>query len=477
MLDRKFHLHSRLLLVLDLIVVFPALYMAYYARSYLVQLVPPRFETYFNPELLPLRDYYFFLMISTPIWFLLLIGTQRYSDLIRRPMSRQLARLVNLFVAAGSAMGLAVFTFQLEISRPVFFAFFVLSAAFLLGNRLVIQFLLRSRSEHSQIRILIVGTNRRARELSDILESAQKWGYRVLGHLSLNPELAAETGLRILGSIEDLPEILQGETIPDEVIFTGDSRGELDRYEDKINLCQELGIKTRVASDLLPASASKISLEFLDNLPLITFSNVPDHGFSLLMKRLIDISVALTGLIVLSPLMLVTAAAIKLSSPGPVFYRQVRCGLYGRRFALTKFRTMIDGAEDCLWEIRHLNEMDGPVFKMRNDPRVTPLGAFLRRSSIDELPQLWNVLKGEMSIVGPRAPLSEEVKHYSTSQRRRLSVKPGITCLWQVSGRSDINFQRWMDMDLEYIDNWSVWLDLRIMIKTIPAVISGRGAR
>jgi lipopolysaccharide/colanic/teichoic acid biosynthesis glycosyltransferase len=138
---------------------------------------------------------------------------------------------------------------------------------------------------------------------------------------------------------------------------------------------------------------------------------------------------------------------------------------------------MIHGAEDRLWEIRHLNEMDGPVFKMRNDPRVTPLGRFLRKFSIDELPQLWNVIKGEMSIVGPRAPLPEEVEHYAIGQRRRLSVKPGITCLWQVSGRSDISFQKWMEMDLQYIDNWSFWLDLRIMLKTIPAVFTGRGAR
>ena len=137
---------------------------------------------------------------------------------------------------------------------------------------------------------------------------------------------------------------------------------------------------------------------------------------------------------------------------------------------------MIDGAEDRLWEIKHLNEMDGPVFKMRNDPRVTSLGRVLRRTSIDELPQLWNVIKGEMSIVGPRAPLVEEVSHYSFRQRRRLSVRPGITCLWQVSGRNEISFQKWMDMDLEYIDNWSVWLDLQIMLKTIPAVLSGRGA-
>jgi exopolysaccharide biosynthesis polyprenyl glycosylphosphotransferase len=332
-------------------------------------------------------------------------------------------------------------------------------------------------SEHTRVNILIVGTNRRARELAEILSSAKKWGYRVMGHLRLKGETKNPRGMEIMGTVDDLPSILQNDNVPDEVIFTGTSQGELQRHEVMINLCQELGIKTRVASDLLPASASKISLEFLDNLPLITFSNVPDHGFSLVFKRIIDLTCSMIGLVLLSPLMLVTALAIKLTSPGPVFYKQTRCGLYGRRFKLTKFRTMVDGAEDRLWEIKHLNEMDGPVFKMRNDPRVTPLGNILRKSSIDELPQLWNVIKGEMSIVGPRAPLLEEVRHYSTSQRRRLSVKPGITCLWQVSGRSNVSFQRWMDMDLEYIDNWSVWLDLVIMLKTIPAVFTGRGAR
>jgi exopolysaccharide biosynthesis polyprenyl glycosylphosphotransferase len=251
----------------------------------------------------------------------------------------------------------------------------------------------------------------------------------------------------------------------------------LDSYDDTITLCEELGIRTRVVADFFPTSTSRLSLEFLDTLPLITFSTVPDQESAILAKRLIDVLTAAVLLTLLAPLMLLTAGLIKFTSRGPVFYRQVRCGLYGRKFSLVKFRTMIEGAEDRLWEIKHLNEMDGPVFKMRNDPRVTPLGRFLRKYSIDEIPQLWNVLKGEMSIVGPRAPLSEEVRFYSIRQRRRLSVKPGITCLWQVSGRSDIDFHQWMNMDLYYIDHWSLWLDLRILLRTIPAVFTGRGAR
>ena len=185
---------------------------------------------------------------------------------------------------------------------------------------------------------------------------------------------------------------------------------------------------------------------------------------------------ALFLLAALSPVFLIAAALAKFQSPGGAFFLGERIGRHGKPFRLVKFRTMVEGAEDQLQEIRHLNEMDGPVFKMRKDPRVTPLGRILRRYSIDELPQLANVVRGEMSLVGPRAPLPEEVRHYSRSQRRRLSVKPGITCLWQISGRNELDFQKWMKLDLQYIDQWSLKLDLWILLKTIPAVVWGRGA-
>jgi lipopolysaccharide/colanic/teichoic acid biosynthesis glycosyltransferase len=169
-------------------------------------------------------------------------------------------------------------------------------------------------------------------------------------------------------------------------------------------------------------------------------------------------------------------AAVRLTSRGPALYRQVRCGMHGRRFVLLKFRTMVENAESLRHEVAHLNVMDGPVFKAPGDPRVTPIGRFLRRSSLDELPQLLNVLKGEMSLVGPRPPIPQEVEHYEPWQRRRLAMKPGITCLWQISGRSELDFATWMELDLSYIDHWSLWLDLKILVLTMPAVFSGRGA-
>ncbi|HEY6148511.1 MAG TPA: sugar transferase, partial [Thermoanaerobaculia bacterium] len=197
----------------------------------------------------------------------------------------------------------------------------------------------------------------------------------------------------------------------------------------------------------------------------------------LVVKRVIDLGLSLLLFMLTLPIQFLAAVAIRLTSSGPIFFRQVRCGLNGRHFTLLKFRTMDAGAEQRLSEISHLNEMTGPVFKVSKDPRLTIVGRVLRRLSIDELPQLWNVIRGDMSLVGPRPPLPEEVSQYQPWQRRRLSMSPGITCLWQVSGRNEVDFDRWMALDLKYIDTWSPMLDLKILLKTVPAVLSGRGAR
>jgi exopolysaccharide biosynthesis polyprenyl glycosylphosphotransferase len=196
----------------------------------------------------------------------------------------------------------------------------------------------------------------------------------------------------------------------------------------------------------------------------------------LLLKRVMDIVVSLVGLIVLSPLLVIVALIIRFTSPGPVLFAQERVGMNKRLFKLYKFRSMYVDAEKRRSELEHLNEMDGPVFKIKNDPRVTPIGRFIRKTSIDELPQLLNVLRGQMSLVGPRPPLPAEVDRYDWLYRRRLSIKPGITCLWQISGRNEITFKQWMEMDKAYIDNWSLWLDITILAKTVPAVLFSKGA-
>jgi exopolysaccharide biosynthesis polyprenyl glycosylphosphotransferase len=220
-----------------------------------------------------------------------------------------------------------------------------------------------------------------------------------------------------------------------------------------------------------------VVLEELEGIPLLTFTNTPGAVFPLFIKWLADVVGSALLLVVLSPLLLLTGLAVWLSSKGPMLYTQRRCGLNGRTFTLYKFRTMYLGADQRLDEVAYLNEVNGPAFKAKRDPRATPIGRWLRRWSLDELPQLVNVLKGEMSLVGPRPPIPEEVAKYERWQRRRLSMKPGITGLWQVSGRAGIdNFDEWIAFDLRYIDQWSLWLDFKILVKTIPAVLFARGA-
>ncbi len=478
MFHRQHRLYANVLLAADVLAGLWGLYLAYYLRYYLVRFAPLEISSFFNPELLPFRDYLLYFLITAPLWVLLLMLTQRYSAVVRLSLGVQAFRVLQFIVAAGFSMGFLTYSFKLLVSRPVFFAFWCFAGLILLLNRVILHWVLRSGNinEHSQIKILIAGTDERARRVGQVVESYKMWGYHVVGYLSSDDGQKPPQDLEVVGSLKELPRLLH-EQVVDEVIFLGSQRRNVEEFEELVELCQDLGIRIRVAADFLLNLSSEVSLEYLENLPMLTFSTVPDDTLGILAKRIMDVLVASILLVVFSPFALITAALIKLTSSGPIFYTQVRCGLYGRKFKLVKFRTMIDGAEDKLWEIKHLNEMGGPVFKMRNDPRVTPLGRLLRKFSIDELPQVWNVLKREMSIVGPRAPLPEEVKHYTTKQRRRLSVKPGITCLWQVSGRNNIDFSRWMELDLEYIDNWSFWLDIRIMLRTIPAVFTARGAR
>ncbi|HEY6290092.1 MAG TPA: sugar transferase [Terriglobia bacterium] len=285
------------------------------------------------------------------------------------------------------------------------------------------------------------------------------------------------TGLRgsyPVYALGQIPELLRRHVI-DEVIFAV-SRDELAGLEETFLLCEEEGVKTRVLVSFFPHVISRVYLERLRDMPLLTFSTTPENEFLLLLKRALDLVMALVLAVVLSPVFLVLAAAIKLTSRGPVLYRQTRCGLGGRKFMLYKFRSMHADADQQRRELMPLNEADGPVFKIRDDPRCTPVGRFMRRFSLDELPQLFNILKGDMSFVGPRPPLPEEVAHYERWQRRRLRMQPGLTCLWALEGRNKLNFRRWMELDLEYIDTWSPALDWKILLKTIPVVLLGRGA-
>jgi exopolysaccharide biosynthesis polyprenyl glycosylphosphotransferase len=247
--------------------------------------------------------------------------------------------------------------------------------------------------------------------------------------------------------------------------------------EEVVRLCEEQGIIVRLQTDLFKLRIARWQVDELDGVPIVTIRSGPSDGWPLLAKRLMDICGSALLLLALAPLLMIVAVLIKLDSPGAVFYTQERVGLNKRHFRVFKFRTMVEGADKQQPMLEDLNEAEGPVFKIKDDPRITRIGKFLRRFSIDELPQLFNVLRGEMSLVGPRPLPTRDIERIDALwHKRRLSVKPGVTCLWQVNGRSDVNFDHWVRMDLEYIDKWSLELDLRILLKTIPAVLKGSGA-
>ncbi len=286
-------------------------------------------------------------------------------------------------------------------------------------------------------------------------------------------KIAITAQLTVPECLTQLPLLLADQVV-DEVIFSVESSG-LANLEEVFLACDEQGVRTRVAINFFPHVNSDMSLDKVGGAPLLTFSAAPLDSLNLVFKRTFDIVVSAVSLLLLSPLFLLVALLIRFTSPGPVIFRQSRCGLNGRRFTMLKFRSMVANAAELRQQIEHLNERQ-IAFKIADDPRITPLGRWLRKFSIDELPQLFNVLVGDMSIVGPRPPLPEEAQQYQPWQRRRMRMRPGLTCLWAIAGRDSIDFNAWMRLDISYIENWSLGLDWSIIVKTIPQVIAGKGA-
>jgi len=337
--------------------------------------------------------------------------------------------------------------------------------------------------------VMVVGTGERALALARGIEASTEFGIRLRGFLAEpaalraaadgggDPAACAHISLGAAYEVQplgELPSILQRHVV-DDIIFAVASES-LAELEEVFLLCDEEGVRTHVAVDFFPHVNSTISLDRFGATPLLTFSAAPYDEIRLLVKRAMDIVVAAAGLVVLAPFMMAVALLIRLTSPGPAIFRQVRCGLNGRRFLFYKFRSMCENAEQMQAAVAHLNARDGAVFKIPRDPRLTLVGRYLRKFSVDEWPQLWNVLRGDMSLVGPRPAIPSEVDRYQRWQRRRLRMRPGLTCLWAIAGRDNVDFETWMKMDMQYIDNWSLALDWKILLRTIPRVLTGRGA-
>jgi len=330
----------------------------------------------------------------------------------------------------------------------------------------------------NQRTLIFVGVNQRSMRLAQKIAAMPEIGYRILAFVDEEQhrcEDFPETGLPFM-RFEELPDYLRNNAV-DEIMVCLPLKSLYEKASEVISACEEQGIIVRHFTDPfdLKLARSK-TIEFEDET-MTTLYTGEMVGNTVILKRMFDIMLSLVLIVVFSPLLLLTALLIRLTSKGPIFFVQERVGINKRRFGVFKFRTMYPDAEKRMAELEHLNEVSGPVFKIKNDPRITPLGGFLRKSSIDELPQLFNVLLGDMSLVGPRPlPLRDYLGFNQDWHRRRFSVRPGITCLWQISGRSNLSFNQWMELDMRYIDNWSLWLDLKILLGTIPAVLRRSGA-
>jgi exopolysaccharide biosynthesis polyprenyl glycosylphosphotransferase len=342
----------------------------------------------------------------------------------------------------------------------------------------VLRALVGKLHEHGYDRIntLVIGSGARAAAFIRRLQVSPDLGYKIVGVLAENGGADRDVnGVPVIGKTADLRDTLTAKAV-DEVFYAASLENDVD-INDLVFACEEIGVRFSVLADWFRPNIARTSLRSLSETPLLTFSTTPSQLGQLLVKAVMDKLAAALALAVLSPLLAGIALAIRLTSPGPVLFGQVRSGLNGRIFRMFKFRTMVENAEALRKDLERRNEMSGPVFKIAADPRVTWIGRWLRRYSLDELPQFINVLLGDMSLVGPRPPIPEEVAKYERWQRRRLSMKPGLTCFWQIGGRNDIGFNEWMGLDLRYIDNWSLKLDFVILLKTIPVVLLGKGGR
>lgn len=453
----------------DTCVICSALVLAYFIRAQ------------FQGKLLPLYNYLWVLVVILPIWFYLLKRHELYASIRRLSVFDVFSKLVNVHLLGGLLTAATIyFVDRDQYSRGMLLAF--LCTSFLLlflekvGVRLALGFW-RKRGFNFR-NLLIVGTRDKAHKFQQLIEDHADWGLRVIGFVEASDAVLDDSKYDqpILGHLRDLEEICKSKSV-DEVVFCL-PKDLVVGVEDYFQDLQELGITVRMVLDFfdMPRCKKDISL-FHDTFPVLTFHNKSLDAQQLFLKRILDVIGGIVGMGILVMLFPFIAIAIKKNSPGPVFFGQERVGTSGRIFKCWKFRSMYIDAEQRKQELMAQNEMNGAIFKIKNDPRITKVGKFLRKTSLDEFPQFWNVLKGEMSLVGTRPPTPAEVEQYENWHRRRISIKPGITGMWQTSGRNRIeDFDEIVRLDLYYIDKWSIWLDILILMKTFRAVFVGSGS-
>ncbi|HAR63582.1 MAG TPA: sugar transferase [Candidatus Margulisbacteria bacterium] len=432
----------------------------------------------------------FLFLIMSVIWWIVLKQNSLYKSHRFETLFMQLVRIVKAVSVAAVLFLAAITIFEFPAIGKIFMTIFVvLSLGSLFMENVIIAKLAESlRKLNINTRnVIVVGMGKEAADILLKIKENPGWGLKLVGiiipdqidsdnNVDSISALSRLHGYKILGKLSDFYSITKGNVI--DVVFFSGSPWYLNAMQPYIQYCIQRGIDTELCATFFDKlDFVKMFVDEIGNLPLISFETAHKKPYQLLVKELIDRGIAFLGLFILAPLFFITSLAIRLDSPGSVFFKQKRVGRHGRIFEMYKFRSMVTDAEARKKDLFALNEMSGPVFKITHDPRITRVGKFIRKTSLDELPQLINVLRGEMSLVGPRPPLPSEVAQYSDCQIRRLSVKPGITCTWQVSGRNHIDFETWIKMDLDYIDKWSLSKDAKLLLKTMPAILFQNGAK
>lgn len=437
------------------------------------------------PELVNehLKGFHFLLFVALLIaWQLIFASQGLYRNLRLATATAETVAVLRATSLGSFVVVMAGYFFRLELVDPQFvLVFWAASSGFTVVSFLLARAILeQARIAGRNLRyMLVIGTNERARAFAAKIEAKKALGIKLVGYVDEEwegMEKFRQEGGMLVCSFEGMAEYVRENPV-DEVVIALPLCSSYERSARIVKLCQQQGLTIRFISDIFNLSLARAKIDKVDGEPIITLHNTGAmQGWTMLAKRGLDLVISTLLLILLLPLLLVVGLLVRLTSRGPALFVQERVGLNKRRFPMFKFRTMVENAEQQQKAMEHLNEVSGPVFKIRNDPRVTPLGRFLRRSSIDELPQLLNVFLGDMSLVGPRPLPQRDYEGFDRDwHRRRLSVRPGITGLWQVHGRSNIDFERWMELDRDYIDNWTLWLDIKILLMTLPVVVSKGG--
>ncbi len=423
-----------------------------------------------------------YLLIFMVVWFAAAIDQRLWSLRWNETLEQYLAAVTKTAANATifCVVAMALFSEQ-QLAREVLLWFCILTLVVLLLFRALVRATMWELRRRGRLlrRIVVVGANERTLGLLETISPKRGCGYELVGLLeddATRCDLLRDFDLTYLGPVKELSRIIESRRVM-EVYICLPVRSHYELIEDIAHYCEGSGVTVHLLADLFPLRIATSRLMHIDDIPLLSLSTIPEAHAQLAFKRLFDFVVSSALILILMPILFIPLAIlIKLESRGPVFFAQERVGQNQRRFKMLKFRSMVANAEALRAELEDMNEADGPVFKIREDPRITRVGRFIRKYSLDEFPQLFNVWIGQMSLVGPRPPIPAEVEEYTWSQRRRLSVRPGMTGLWQVSGRSDVGFEEWVELDLQYIDNWSLTQDLVILMKTFSAVVRGRGA-